>query len=150
MLGDFETPVVIGNAEKPRCFKNIDAGFLSTSEVATDSTAEKNENELAVLVANLDSNVSVEEYVKIDDDLSIEEENLHVSNFIHWDTTEALALSEDDDDESPMEDCKIKDYSESLKYSEQLKQFFLNNEDSEGLAKPNTMKIHLEKQVCCV
>ncbi|GBM94350.1 hypothetical protein AVEN_3943-1 [Araneus ventricosus] len=79
-----------------KCFQ---AGFLSTSEVATDSTAEKNENELADLVANLDSNVSVEEYVKIDDDLSIEEENLHVCNFIHRDTTEALALSEDDDDE---------------------------------------------------
>ncbi|GBN19123.1 hypothetical protein AVEN_55932-1 [Araneus ventricosus] len=136
MLGDFETPVLIGNAEKPRCFKNIDVRKLSvswksnkkawmsteimsdcTSEVATDSTAEKNENEFADLVANLDSNVSVEEYVKIDDDLSIEEENLHVSNFIHRDTTEALALSEDDDDESPMEDRKIKDYSEALKYS---------------------------------
>ncbi|GBM88031.1 hypothetical protein AVEN_27775-1 [Araneus ventricosus] len=141
MLEDFEIPVVIGKAKKPRCFKNIDvrklsvswksnkkvwiiteimsdceelaksvsvldaiswttsalkkvepgcvlkyfkkAGFLSTSEVATDSTTEKNERELADLVANLDSNVSVEEYVKIDDDLSIEEENLHVSNFIH-------------------------------------------------------------------
>ncbi|GBM29117.1 Tigger transposable element-derived protein 6 [Araneus ventricosus] len=141
MLEDFEIPVVIGKAKKPRCFKNIDvrklsvswksnkkawitteimsdceelaksvsvldaiswttsalkkvepgcvlkyfkkAGFLSTSEVATDSTTEKRERELADLVANLDSNVSVEEYVKIDDDLSIEEENLHVSNFIH-------------------------------------------------------------------
>ncbi|GBO02810.1 hypothetical protein AVEN_69586-1 [Araneus ventricosus] len=94
------------------------AGFLSTSEVATDSTTEKSEKELEDLVANLDSNVSVEEYVKIDDDLSTEEENLHVSNFIHWETTEALALSEDDDEESPMEDCKIKDYSEALKYRE--------------------------------
>ncbi|GBN66963.1 hypothetical protein AVEN_82455-1 [Araneus ventricosus] len=129
-----------------KCFQK--EGFLSTSEVATDSTAEKNENELADLVANLDSNVNVEEYVKIDDDLPIEEENLHVSHFIHRDTTEALALSEDNDDESPMEDCKIKDYSEALKYSEQLRQFFLNNEDSERLAKPNPMKIHLEKQVC--
>ncbi|GBM73955.1 hypothetical protein AVEN_29617-1 [Araneus ventricosus] len=95
-------------------------------------------------------NENVEEYVKIDEDLSTEEENLHVSNFIHWDITEALALSEDDDEESPMEDCKIKDYSKALKYSEQLKQFFLNNEDSEGLTKLNLMKIHLEKQVCCV
>ncbi|GBN70214.1 hypothetical protein AVEN_271439-1 [Araneus ventricosus] len=129
-----------------KCFQKV--GVLSTSEVATDSTAGKNENEFADLVANLDSNV--EEYVKIDDDLSIEEENLHVSNFIHRDTTEALALSEDDGDESPMEDLKIKDYLEALKYSKQLKQFFLNNEDSEGLVKPNPMKIHLEKQVCCV
>ncbi|GBO34733.1 hypothetical protein AVEN_235769-1 [Araneus ventricosus] len=104
MLGDFETPVVIGESKKPRCFKNIDkAGFLSTSEVATDSITEKSEKELADLVANLDSNVSVEEYVKINDDLSIEEENLHVSNFIHRDTTEARALSEDDDEESPTE-----------------------------------------------
>ncbi|GBN83466.1 hypothetical protein AVEN_209916-1 [Araneus ventricosus] len=78
---------------------------------------------------------------------NIDEETLHVSNFIHRDTTEALALSEDDNEESPMEDCKIKDYSEALKYSKQLKQFFLNNEDSEGLAKLNPMKIHLEKQV---
>ncbi|GBL66873.1 hypothetical protein AVEN_38221-1 [Araneus ventricosus] len=31
MLGDFETPVVIGNAEKPRCFKNIDVRNLSVS-----------------------------------------------------------------------------------------------------------------------
>ena len=132
-----------------KCFKK--AGFFSTSEVATDSTTtEKREKELADLVANFDSNVSVEEYVKIDHDLTIEEENLHVSNFIHRDTTEALALSEDDDEESPVEDCKIKDYSEALKYSEQLKQFFLNNGDSEGLAKINPMKIHLEKQVCCV
>ncbi|GBN38484.1 hypothetical protein AVEN_127182-1, partial [Araneus ventricosus] len=105
---------------------------------------------LAYLVANLDSNVSIEEYVKIDDDLSIEEENLYVSNFIHRGTTEALVLSEDDDEESPKEDCKIKDYSEALKYSEQLKPFFLNNEDSEGLSMLNTMKIHLEKQVCCI
>ncbi|GBO22848.1 Tigger transposable element-derived protein 4 [Araneus ventricosus] len=234
MLGDFETPVVIGKAKKPRCFKNIDvrklsvswksnkkawmtteimrdwiveldnkmkkqkrkiilfmdnatshpddlklkninlvflppnttsmlqpldqgiihsfkkAGFLSTSKVTTVSTTEKREKELADLVANLDSNVSVEEYVKIDNDLSIEEEKMHVSNCIHRDTTEALALSEDDDEESPIEDCKIKDYSEALKYSEQLRQFFLNNEDSEGLAKVNPMKIHLEKQVCCV
>ncbi|GBO43759.1 hypothetical protein AVEN_198704-1 [Araneus ventricosus] len=60
-----------------KCFKK--AGVLSTSEVATDSTTEKSENKLADLVANLDSNDSVEEYVKIDDDLSIEEENLHVS-----------------------------------------------------------------------
>ena len=66
------------------------------------------------------------------------------------DTTEALALSEEGVEESPMEDCKIKDYSEALKYGEQLKQFFLNNEDSEGLAKVNPVKIHLEKQVCCV
>ncbi|GBN15704.1 Tigger transposable element-derived protein 4, partial [Araneus ventricosus] len=85
-----------------KCFKK--AGFLSTSEVATDSTTEKSEKELADLVANLDSNVSVEEYIKIDDDLSIEEKTLHVSNFIHRDTTKALALSEDDDEESPMED----------------------------------------------
>ncbi|GBM17559.1 Tigger transposable element-derived protein 4 [Araneus ventricosus] len=94
------------------------AGFLSKSELATVSTTEKREKELADLVANFDSNVSVEKYVKIDDDLSIEEENLHVSNFIHRDTTEALALSEDGDEESPMEECKIKDYSEALKYSE--------------------------------
>ncbi|GBN09441.1 hypothetical protein AVEN_274619-1 [Araneus ventricosus] len=131
-----------------KCFKK--AGFLSTSEVTTVSTTEIREKELADLVANLDSNVSVEEYVKIDNDLSIEEENLHVSNCIHRDTTEALALSEDDDEESPIEDCKIKDYSEALKYSEQLRQLFLNNEDSEGLAEINPMKIHLEKQVCCV
>ncbi|GBM21568.1 hypothetical protein AVEN_85371-1 [Araneus ventricosus] len=130
-----------------KCFKK--AGFLNISEVATDSTTEKSE-ELEDQVENLNSNVRVEEYVKIDDDLSIEEENLHVSNFIHRDTTEALALPEDDDEESPMEDCKIKDYSEALKYSEQLKQFFLNNEDSEELAKLNPLKIHLEKQVCCV
>ncbi|GBL77564.1 hypothetical protein AVEN_41928-1 [Araneus ventricosus] len=127
-----------------KCFKK--EGFLSTSEVATGSTTEESEKELVDLVANLDSNVSVEEYVKIDDNLSIEEENLHVSNFIHRDTTEALALPEDDDEESPMEDCKIKHYSEALKYSEQLKQFFLNNEDSEGLTKLNPMKIHLDKQ----
>ncbi|GBO27311.1 hypothetical protein AVEN_216413-1 [Araneus ventricosus] len=119
MLGDFKIPVVIGKAKKPRCFKNIDkAGFLSTSEVATGSTTEKSKKEIADLVANSVSNVSVEEYVKIDDDLSIEEEKLHVSNFIHWDRTEALALSEDNDEESPMEGCKIKDYSEALKYSE--------------------------------
>lgn len=119
--------------------------------MATDSTTTENrEKELADLVANFDSNVSVEEYVKIDNDLTIEEENVHISNFIHRDTTEALALSEDDDEESPVEDCKIKDYSEALKYSEQLKQFFLKNGDSEGLAKLNPMKIHLEKQVCCV
>ncbi|GBM25899.1 Tigger transposable element-derived protein 6 [Araneus ventricosus] len=92
----------------------------------------------------------VEEYVKIEDDLSIEEENLHISIFLHRATTEALALSEDVDEESPMEDCKIKDYSEALKYSELFKQFFLNNEDSEGLEKLNPTKIHLEKQVCCV
>ncbi|GBM08661.1 Tigger transposable element-derived protein 1 [Araneus ventricosus] len=30
-LGDFKTPVVIGNAEKPRCFKNIDVRKLSVS-----------------------------------------------------------------------------------------------------------------------
>ncbi|GBM38546.1 hypothetical protein AVEN_110211-1 [Araneus ventricosus] len=71
-----------------KCFKK--AGFFSTSEVVTDSTTEENENELADLVANLDSNFTVEEYVNIDDDLSIEEENLPVSNFIHRDTTEAL------------------------------------------------------------
>ncbi|GBN67361.1 hypothetical protein AVEN_70796-1 [Araneus ventricosus] len=71
-----------------KCFKK--AGFFSTSEVVTDSTTEENENELADLVANLDSNFSVEEYVNIDDDLSIEEEKLPVSNFIHRDTTEAL------------------------------------------------------------
>ncbi|GBL75669.1 hypothetical protein AVEN_154981-1 [Araneus ventricosus] len=106
-------------------------------------------SELSGSSSNLDSNVSVDEYVKIDDDLSIEEENLYVSNFIHRGTTEALALSEDDDEESPMEDCKIKDYSEALKYSEQLKQLFLNNEDSEGLAMLNSMKIHLEEQLCC-
>ncbi|GBN61945.1 hypothetical protein AVEN_44435-1 [Araneus ventricosus] len=29
VLGDFETPVLIGNAEKPRCFKNIDVPKLS-------------------------------------------------------------------------------------------------------------------------
>ncbi|GBN06062.1 hypothetical protein AVEN_141324-1 [Araneus ventricosus] len=138
MLGDFETPVVIGNAEKPRCFKNIDVRKLSVLWKS---------NKKVWMSIEITSDC-VEEYVKIDDDLSIEEENLHVSNFIHRDTTEALALSEDDDDESPMEDCKIKDYSEALKYSEQLKQLLLNNEDSVGLAKPNPMKIHLEKQVC--
>ncbi|GBL54406.1 hypothetical protein AVEN_133153-1 [Araneus ventricosus] len=31
MLGDFKTPVVIGNAEKPKCFKNIDERKLSVS-----------------------------------------------------------------------------------------------------------------------
>ncbi|GBN75498.1 Tigger transposable element-derived protein 4 [Araneus ventricosus] len=31
MLGDFETPVVIGKAEKLRCFKNIDVRKLSVS-----------------------------------------------------------------------------------------------------------------------
>ncbi|GBM54413.1 hypothetical protein AVEN_83015-1 [Araneus ventricosus] len=72
------------------CFKKV--GFLSASEVATDSTTEKSKKELADLIANLDSNVSFEEYVKINCDLSIEEENLHVFNFIHWDTTEALAF----------------------------------------------------------
>ncbi|GBN99692.1 hypothetical protein AVEN_264658-1 [Araneus ventricosus] len=71
-----------------KCFKK--AGFFSTSELVIDSTTEENENEIADLVANLDSNFTVEEYVNIDDDLSIEEENLPVSNFIHRDTTEAL------------------------------------------------------------
>ncbi|GBO01180.1 Tigger transposable element-derived protein 6 [Araneus ventricosus] len=102
-----------------KCFKK--AGFLSTSEVTTVSTTEKREKELADLVANLDSNVSVEEYVKIDDDLSIEEEKMHVFNCIHRDTTEALALSEDDDGESPIEDCKIKYYSAALKKQRTIK-----------------------------
>ncbi|GBO43758.1 hypothetical protein AVEN_198703-1 [Araneus ventricosus] len=31
MLGDFETPVVIGKAKKPRCLKNIDVRKLSVS-----------------------------------------------------------------------------------------------------------------------
>ncbi|GBO36241.1 hypothetical protein AVEN_154554-1 [Araneus ventricosus] len=31
MLGDLETPVVIGKAKKPRCFKNIDVRKLSVS-----------------------------------------------------------------------------------------------------------------------
>ncbi|GBM26480.1 Tigger transposable element-derived protein 4, partial [Araneus ventricosus] len=31
MLGDFEIPVVIGKAKKPRCFKNIDVRKLSVS-----------------------------------------------------------------------------------------------------------------------
>ncbi|GBO21500.1 Tigger transposable element-derived protein 4 [Araneus ventricosus] len=244
MLGDLETPVLIGKAKKPRCFKNTDVRKLpwksnkkawTTTDIMSDWLVEldnkikkqkrksilfmdnatsrpddlklknitlaflppnttsmlqpldqviirsfkvgyrkllrrqalsqisscKSSEELTKSASVLDAiswttsafkkvEPGVEEYVKIDDDLSIEEENLHISNFIHRDTTEALALSEDDDEESPMEDCEIKDYSEPLKYSEQLKQFFLNNEDSEGLVKLNPMKIHLEKQVCCV
>ncbi|GBM05754.1 hypothetical protein AVEN_55843-1 [Araneus ventricosus] len=54
-----------------KCFKK--AGFFSTSEVATDSTTEKSEKELADLVANLDSNVRVEECVKIDDQWRIQD-----------------------------------------------------------------------------
>lgn len=118
--------------------------------MATDSTTEKSEKEFASLVANLDSNINIEEDVKIDDDLFIEEENLHVSSSVNRDTTETLALFEGDFEKSLIEDCKIKDYSKAMKCSKQLKQFFLNNEDSEGLAKLNPMKIHLEKQVCCV
>ncbi|GBM99409.1 Tigger transposable element-derived protein 6 [Araneus ventricosus] len=121
MLGDFDTPVVIQKAKMPTCSKNIDVRKLSVSWKS---------NNKAWMTTEIMSDC-VEEYVKIDDDLSIEEENLHVSNFIHRDATEALSLSDDDSAESPIEDCKIKDYSEALKYSEQLQQFFRNNEDSE-------------------
>ncbi|GBO07456.1 hypothetical protein AVEN_33973-1 [Araneus ventricosus] len=31
MLGDFETPIVIGKSKKPRCFMNIDVRKLSVS-----------------------------------------------------------------------------------------------------------------------
>lgn len=88
--------------------------------MATDSTTEKSEKEFASLVANLDSNINIEEDVKIDNNLLIEEENLHVSSFIHRDTTETLALFEDDFEKSLIEDCKIKDYSKAMKCSEQL------------------------------
>ncbi|GBL87235.1 hypothetical protein AVEN_270512-1 [Araneus ventricosus] len=105
-------------AERFRVGETRISELLKDKEGIRKITTEKSKKELVDLVANSGSNVSVEEYVKIDDDLSIEEEKLHVSNFIHWDTTEALALSEDNDEESPMEDCKIKDYSEALKYIE--------------------------------
>lgn len=49
--------------------------------VATGKTTKKSKKELADLVANLDSNVSIEEYVKITGDISTEEEN-------HQDTTD--------------------------------------------------------------
>lgn len=131
-----------------KCFKK--AGFMSERDEATDSNTEKREEKLKNLIADLNSNVSIEDYLRMDDYLSIEETNIDVSNFINQNTAEPHALSEDDDEEeSPTEECKIKDYSEALKYSDQLKQFFLNNEDPEGLEKLNTLKIHLEKKVCC-
>ncbi|GBM46254.1 hypothetical protein AVEN_224820-1 [Araneus ventricosus] len=82
-----------------------------------------------------DTNVCVEDYVEIDRDLWIEEEDLKVTNFIPRNTTEQFALSDDDFPVNEGNMCKIEDFSEALRYSEELKKFFLCKGDSEGIVK---------------
>ncbi|GBN71789.1 hypothetical protein AVEN_98538-1 [Araneus ventricosus] len=75
----------------------------------------------------MDSNVRVEYYVEIDKDLWIEEENLNVTNFIPQNTLEQFSLSDDDANDFPVNKddvCKITDFSEAPRYSEELKKFF--------------------------
>ncbi|GBM62426.1 hypothetical protein AVEN_254387-1 [Araneus ventricosus] len=132
----------------PKCFKK--AGFASASDVVPDSATDENEKELNELLTHIDSNVRVEDYIEIYKDLWIEEEDLNVTNFIPQSTTEQFALSDDDENDLPVNEddvCKIKDFSEALRYSEELKKFFLWKGDSEGLAKVNDLNIHIEKYV---
>lgn len=140
-----------------KCFKK--AGFTSSTieeiVVQSDSVtiSEANEKELTDLVTHLDSNVSVEEYVEIDNCLCIEEEDLDISNYVPQTSNEKCAVSEDDDEDEivPVEDNdvpQIKDFAEALRCSQQLNFFFLRNGDSEGLSKLNNLKMYIEKQVC--
>jgi hypothetical protein len=138
----------VGPGTVLKCFKK--AGFASTSEVAPDSVTDENEKELNELLTHLDSNVRVEDYVDIDEDLWIEEKNLDVVNFIPQSGNKQSTFLSDDDDNDPMnayDVCKIKNFSEALIYSEELKKFFLNKGDSEGLVKVNELNIHIEKHV---
>ncbi|GBM25941.1 hypothetical protein AVEN_94380-1 [Araneus ventricosus] len=92
--------------------------------VATD----EHEKELNELLTHMDSDARVEDYVEIDKDLWIEEEVLNVTNFIPQNTTEQFALSDDDENDFPVNEdnvCKIKDFSEALRYSKELKKVFL-------------------------
>ncbi|GBM42359.1 hypothetical protein AVEN_129791-1 [Araneus ventricosus] len=57
-----------------KCFKK--AGIASASDVVPDSATDENEKELNELLTHMDSNVCVQDYVKIDKDLWIEEEDL--------------------------------------------------------------------------
>ncbi|GBM84478.1 hypothetical protein AVEN_192191-1 [Araneus ventricosus] len=78
------------------------------------------------LMTHIDSNVRVEDYVEIDKDLGMEEEVLNVTNFIPQNTTEQFALSDDDENDFPVNEDdvrKIKDFTEALRYSEELKFF---------------------------
>ncbi|GBM08340.1 hypothetical protein AVEN_56078-1 [Araneus ventricosus] len=70
--------------------------------------------------------------------------------FIPQNTTEQFGLSDDDENDFPVNEddvCKIKDFSEALRYSEELEKFFLCKGDSEGLAKVNDLNIHIAKHV---
>ncbi|GBM31218.1 hypothetical protein AVEN_193348-1 [Araneus ventricosus] len=94
----------------------------------------------------MDSNVRVEDNVEIDKDLCIEEEDLNVTNFIPQ-TIEQFALSDDDENDFPVNEddaCKIKDFSEALRYSEELKKVFLCKGGSEGLAEEWQPNVHLQ------
>ncbi|GBM10575.1 hypothetical protein AVEN_21905-1 [Araneus ventricosus] len=107
-----------------KCFKK--ARFASVSNAVHDSATDENE---------MDSNVRVEDYVEIDKDLWIEKEDLNVTNFIPQNTTRQFALSDDKENDFPVNEddvCKIKGFSEALRYSEELKKFFLCKGDSEG------------------
>ncbi|GBM91601.1 hypothetical protein AVEN_250642-1 [Araneus ventricosus] len=131
-----------------KCFKK--AGFASASDVVSDSATDENEKELNELLTHMDSNVRVEDCVEIYKDLRIEEEDLNVTNLIPQSTTEQFALSDDDENDFPVNEddvCKIKDFSEALRYSEELKKFFLCKGDSEGLSKVNDLNIHIEKHI---
>ncbi|GBM76698.1 hypothetical protein AVEN_196962-1 [Araneus ventricosus] len=97
--------------------------ILSISEVANDSLLKKLKEFADLVEKILDSNVRVEEYVKIDDDLSIEKENLHVSDFIHRNTTEALLFLRDDDEESLMKTANQRLFG-STKIQRKIKKHF--------------------------
>lgn len=130
-----------------KCFKK--AGFSSTREEIIPENLPKTDNDLEELVHHLNPNVSCEEYVQIDDDLCIEED-MDVSDFISPNITSiATSISEDEEEAAELEEetCDIKNYSEALRSTLELRKFYLRKGDTNGLTKINELIIDLEKQV---
>ena len=131
------------------CFKK--AGFeIPVSNVLCENATTTDESELFELF-KISGSSQMQEYIDIDANLSTEDSNEDIKSFISTVVEDVnfnnLESSEEDEDE-PDENCDIKNYTDALKYTSQLKKFMINVGDSEGLKIISDFNMHVEKNAC--
>lgn len=127
-----------------KCFEK--AGFVVTVPIKRNLNLIEESKDLSQLIKDNGSNVTVEEYILIDDELQTEDSNTDVEMFIT--ETGTTANSEEESDEGEIEEpenCDIKSLSHALKYARELQKFLIDVGDSEGLLLTSKLNIHLEK-----
>ncbi|KAJ4425662.1 hypothetical protein ANN_27858 [Periplaneta americana] len=176
---EFETPLIIGKAQRPRCFEGINvnrmdiewhsnhkawmtrnlmaAGF-PCNETSNSTNTDTTESHTTENIAQLNELLRMygeegSDYITTDENVSTEDQSTDVAEIINSMQQSATVYSSDHSDGEEEggggeeEKRPLVNFIEAMEHAQQLKQFFLQKNDAEGLKMTSELLMHIETKI---